>query len=335
MKTRIYIVRTIASRIFEYRISRTQSQLDALNKQRDETIEKLKVATKYNSTQQLLEKYGGDAPSSPNNKSKTAAAKNNSKRKDEQQQQQQYNVAASSGRTGLPPPPTANIKRRSQDGFSPSQSQQQQQLQLQPNYLQGKPLPAPPSSNSFAEQEQASFAPNAFPPYPLPPPSQSQYDKAAAAGVGTKWYDRFLDVLLGEDETSPKNRIVLICQNCRLVNGQAPPGVKGLDELGKWRCGGCGAWNGEESEAKKVLDSIQQESASEVADEKHAPNVDGGEEEDGDEEDEAAGKKEEESTSDDKSDEEEQVQTTGSNSDKKQQSSSGVSTRTRSKRAKK
>jgi hypothetical protein len=65
--------------------------------------------------------------------------------------------------------------------------------------------------------------------------------------------------LLGEDETQPKNRLVLICNSCRLVNGQAPPGVKSLEELGRWRCGSCGAWNGVESEAKKVLAGIRNE----------------------------------------------------------------------------
>jgi hypothetical protein len=71
-----------------------------------------------------------------------------------------------------------------------------------------------------------------------------------------------MDVLLGEDETLPKNRPALICQNCRLVNGQAPPGMKNPEELGRWRCGGCGAWNGEESEAKKVLANIKSQSQS-------------------------------------------------------------------------
>jgi hypothetical protein len=35
--------------------------------------------------------------------------------------------------------------------------------------------------------------------------------------------------------------------------------VKSLEELGHWRCGGCGAWNGEESAAKKVLADIKAE----------------------------------------------------------------------------
>lgn len=57
-------------------------------------------------------------------------------------------------------------------------------------------------------------------------------------------------MLLGEDETLPHNRLALICQTCRLVNGQAAPGVKTLEEVGRWRCGGCGAWNGPEPAEK-------------------------------------------------------------------------------------
>lgn len=72
-----------------------------------------------------------------------------------------------------------------------------------------------------------------------------------------------MDVLLGEDETLPKNRIVLICKKCRLVNGQAPPGVKQLDDVGTWRCSGCGTMNGEESDAKKLVADIKRKAASE------------------------------------------------------------------------
>jgi hypothetical protein len=88
--------------------------------------------------------------------------------------------------------------------------------------------------------------------------------------VGGHWYDRVLDLLLGEDETSPKNRIILICQNCRLVNGQVPPGTKSLAELGKWKCFGCGEMNGEEDEALKAVQEMKElihtrdESAGEV-----------------------------------------------------------------------
>jgi hypothetical protein len=78
--------------------------------------------------------------------------------------------------------------------------------------------------------------------------------------------------LLGEDETSPKNRIVLICKHCRLVNGQAPPGVNHLEELGKWRCIGCGGWNGEVDEGAKIVEEIKERAEVETRDQ---PEVSG------------------------------------------------------------
>ena len=50
-----------------------------------------------------------------------------------------------------------------------------------------------------------------------------------------------------------KNRFALICQKCRLVNGQAPPGARTLEDVGKWRCQGCGSMNGMENEAEKLV----------------------------------------------------------------------------------
>jgi hypothetical protein len=234
--SRIYAVRAVASKFFDYRISKTQRHLDDLQKQREETIEKLKVATKYNSTQQLLEKYGGESPKSSRPKGGDEKRKTNAKGKQPSIPQQPVM------RTGLPPPPTANIRRP-----TPAQSPvpSRGQPHSPPPYpMQGQPQPEnihPPPPPTL---DEPGFAPNAF-------PSAPQYVEHA------HWYDRLLDVLLGEDETQPKNRIALICATCRLVNGQAPPGVKTLEELGRWRCGSCGAWNGEESEAKKMLAGIR------------------------------------------------------------------------------
>lgn len=41
------------------------------------------------------------------------------------------------------------------------------------------------------------------------------------------------------------------------MNGQAPPGTKSLASLGKWRCFGCGALNGEEDEAAKAVKEMK------------------------------------------------------------------------------
>lgn len=244
---RIYVVRTLGSRIFEYRITRIQRRLDDYNKQRDATIEKLKVATKYNSTQQLLEKYGGESPKqfpSPNN---NAGPGSTEKRNPSTPSQP---VA----RTGLPPPPTANIRRAPPPGQQPPLTgppgtspspppgfgQESGEQQFPPN----TPSPAPPSP--IPQPDEPGFAPNAF------PSSSGQYIEQP------HWYDRLLDVLLGEDEMQPRNRMAMICESCRLVNGQAPPGIKTPEELGRWRCGSCGAWNGVESETTKMLSSLRQ-----------------------------------------------------------------------------
>lgn len=55
--------------------------------------------------------------------------------------------------------------------------------------------------------------------------------------------------------------MVMICGECRLVNGQAPPGIKTPEELGRWRCGSCGGWNGVESETTQILTSLRQDTA--------------------------------------------------------------------------
>lgn len=242
---RIYLVRTGASQFFDYRIGRTQQHLDDLQKQRDETIEKLKAATRYNSTQQLLEKYGGESPRPSPSKGDEETPKPETR--------QPLTPQQPVPRTGLAPPPTANIQRPS------------------PN----APMPVPPSAPSSPNNLPAPPSPYGQPknfPHPSPPPPQQPTDEPGFAPNAfsrppqyieqSHWYDRLLDVLLGEDETQPKNRVALICSTCRLVNGQAPPGIKTLEELGRWRCGGCNAWNGEESETTKVLADIRGQSKS-------------------------------------------------------------------------
>ncbi|KAJ9649745.1 hypothetical protein H2199_000524 [Coniosporium tulheliwenetii] len=214
----IYGVRTALTAFYNYRISNTQAYLDGLYKERDATIEKLKAATKYNITQQLLEKYGSQRPTpveapSPQSKGKSPRGQKGTPQP---------------GRTNIPPPPTANIPR--DPGIIP-----------------------PPITPQRPGEE---FAPNAFSTRPVPSRHPSAYDTGQS-----KWYDRILDVILGEDETHPKNRIALICSHCRLVNGQAPPGTRSLADLGKWKCAECGGWNGEESEARKIMEQVHRESA--------------------------------------------------------------------------
>lgn len=248
----IYLIRRGLSAYYDHRTSSVQSQLDELQKQRDTTIEKLKTATKYNSTQELLKKYGG----TPTPKAKPAV---DADRKITPTQENSGTPKV--GRTGIGPPPTANIPER--DVQTSQQSTPQRTTpQVRSPLGQQPPLSAaggsPPNQRPLSPQEE--FAPNAF----SAPPQYFQ------ANEGSRWYDRIMDVLLGEDETLPRARLALICSKCRLVNGQAPPGVKRLEDVGKWRCGGCGTMNGEESEAKKIVASIKEQASSEAGYEEEA-----------------------------------------------------------------
>lgn len=210
---------------FDYRIRNTENYLKKLAKERDATIERLKEATKYNSTQQLLEKYGASPkPKEPVLEEEDSPAGRKS-------QGPQKPVPPPGPRTGIAPPPTANIHRPPPPPQLPTTPQQV------PSIVSSPPPSLPPLNAPGAE-----FAPNAFDTnvtkqQPATPPTTVPE---------THWYDRILDALLGEDETQAKNRFALICTECRLVNGQAPPGARTLEDVGRWRCGGCSAWNGKE-----------------------------------------------------------------------------------------
>jgi hypothetical protein len=232
-------LRWILNAWYEYRIKSVQSRLQDATKEREKVIEKLKIATKYDSTQQLLDKYGGGGAGKKEGQQQQQDGKGPKRKPSGRQslpaqfhQQQQQGA-----RTGFAPPPTANIAGRQPPPANPIDAR------LRSATLDSTP---PQAANE-------SFAPNAFPSHQAPPPQQSlQYAPSQPA-----WYDRIMDVILGEDETQAKNRIALICSKCRLVNGQAPPGVRSLEDVGRWRCKECGTMNGVESEVGKVLQQAE------------------------------------------------------------------------------
>jgi hypothetical protein len=236
----IYVIRTLITEYYNYRIDSLTSQLKVQQAERAKTIQKLKDATKYDSTLELLEKYGG-AEGKPSRGKKGASAEDES---------QDKTPAGKGGgklpnRTNMPPPPTANIPRG--DTRSPVSMPTSPQPPAGP-----APLPLSP------EIPTAEFAPNAFGPGSTGIPPSANYAMPSNGGnIGEPhWYDRILDLLLGEDEMAAKNRIVLICSNCRLVNGQAPPGTKSLAELGMWKCMSCGAANGEMDEGRRIVKEV-------------------------------------------------------------------------------
>ncbi|RDW66976.1 hypothetical protein BP5796_09725 [Coleophoma crateriformis] len=229
----IYLVRSALTAYYNYRVESVTSRLEEHQAERTKTIEKLKAATKYNSTQELLEKYGAAPPKKPSSKPKKENTLSKSPR----------NVQRQPSRTSMGPPATANIP---QMNSPPGQPSTPQPIQRSPPLFMPQASPSTPQ----VRPESPGFAPNAF---SAPP----QYAYGGETAVEGHWYDRVLDLLMGEDETLPKNRMVLICQHCKLVNGQAPPGTKRPQDLGKWRCFGCGGWNGEEDEGLQAVKEIK------------------------------------------------------------------------------
>ncbi|KAH6630111.1 hypothetical protein B0J18DRAFT_474753 [Chaetomium sp. MPI-SDFR-AT-0129] len=253
----IAAVRAVITSFFDYRIQRFNARLKEYQTERAKTIQKLKDATKYDSTLELLEKYGG-AENKQKKEQQTSeeGGDGSSQEKDGRRKGKHQGLPQ---RTNMPPPPTANIQRspvpgagsgtpqprpQSRPGTLTQQRPQQQHHQQQPDH---------DTSSSFApnafegqSQGQTQVAPAfmQYPPAAIAPPTESH------------WYDRILDTLLGEDETAAKNRIVLLCSQCRLVNGQAPPGTKSLAELGQWKCMACGAANGEMDEGRRIVQEV-------------------------------------------------------------------------------
>ncbi|EFX05136.1 hypothetical protein CMQ_1772 [Grosmannia clavigera kw1407] len=264
----IYTVRTVLDAYFNFRIDMLTARLKDFKAEREKTILKLKAATKYDSTLELLEKYGGVETKQGDHKNKG--------RPRLAHVDDSHAHPSSSIRTGLKPPATANIAR----GTPPP-----------PPVISIRPSPDAPDAASGSDLDvSAEFAPNAFgpdtedhmlllqqlgsrPASAISRPATANTRPGTATSVATTalappatmtvaaaahphWYDRLLDLLMGEDEMAAKNRIVLVCGRCRLVNGQAPPGTRSLAELGKWRCMGCGAANGEVAETKPSLGDV-------------------------------------------------------------------------------
>ncbi|UKZ74414.1 hypothetical protein TrVFT333_002082 [Trichoderma virens FT-333] len=224
----IYTTRVVITGYYNFRIEGLEAKLKALQEERGKTIQKLKDATKYDSTMELIEKYGGP-DGRPRSRQQEAPEDSSDAKKPQQ------GTWTMPERIHISPPPTANIPRRE---FSPAS-------------LAPSSRPVTPLAQSVASFDTtAEFAPNAFghglPPRPQSAQSQMYSIPPPPTPSEPHWYDRIFDVLLGEDETAPKNRIVLICT----------PGTKSLGELGMWKCMACGTPNGEMDEGKRIVREV-------------------------------------------------------------------------------
>ena len=106
----IYLVRALTTAYFTFRIESVSARLKEHQEERAKTIQKLKDATKYDSTLELIEKYGGEGgskkkkgggPGGQDDKGVAAAGPGGGGA---------GNKGTTPGRTNLPPPPTANAR---------------------------------------------------------------------------------------------------------------------------------------------------------------------------------------------------------------------------------
>ncbi|KAK7917741.1 hypothetical protein PG985_011349 [Apiospora marii] len=228
----IYVMRTLTHAYFTMRIETLEARLKDQQSERAATIQRLKDATKYDSTHELLEKYGGEKPKrATRNHDEDEKDKNT---KDGNNGRGRHSSLGPNGppRTAFAPPPTANIQRPPSAQGAPTSIRHPNLIPLPPSRPSSSHNP-PPRHQLQPLDFTAEFAPNAD---DLPHTPYPQFDHNP--NNTHRWYDRILDLMLGEDETAPKNRIVLICQNCRLVNGQAPPGTKALPDIMREVLGG-------------------------------------------------------------------------------------------------
>src|SRR5690606_7314278 len=115
----ISLVRAIITTFYEYRIQRLSARLKDHQDERAKTIQKLKEATKYDSTPELLQKYGGVE----HNPKKGPKPDDEGERPEvEQRGQSKGKHQGLPDRLHMPPPPTANIQRPPVPGLSTPQA---------------------------------------------------------------------------------------------------------------------------------------------------------------------------------------------------------------------
>ncbi|KAI5778959.1 hypothetical protein EDC01DRAFT_634440 [Geopyxis carbonaria] len=225
----IYLGRKLLDIYYSGRITSVENRLAELQSRQRDTIEQLKAATKYSTTQSLIEKYGG------------ITTIHSSRPKGDPTEPSIASPIPQGSIRHHVTPPMEHVSEQKDTRLSPDETQQDifhQQL-LSPN-RSGTPAqprkPQSPPQKEVLERVQSSRIHGHA-------QTSSIHHIEPEEATAPKWYDRLMDVIIGEDETSAKNRFALICQNCRMVNGLAPPGTRSMDDIDTWGCARCGAMN--------------------------------------------------------------------------------------------
>lgn len=208
--------------------------ISALRSQQQEKIEDLKQATNFYSTKALLERFDS-------NFEKTGKEKEKEKEKEK--------TARRKGRPDQQPPQDQDTKGLEINAQPENNAIAAPDFEFAPNLPSLQPSPDP-----HLQQQHPHAHPHAHSdllPQPLPLPLQPmQLGPVYNANYQPTWYDKILDIIVGEDEYSPKSRYALICENCRRHNGLAQPGELPMHVV--YICPQCGFRNGQEKKKKRA-----------------------------------------------------------------------------------
>lgn len=236
----IYLIRRFTAFWFHRSITYVTERNKALKAEQKEKIEELKQSTNFYSTKALLERFDSSytaPPGGPN----TEHNKNANKPTRPGPRSRGHSAANIKTQQQQP--------RKADNGAAPNPKRSSfiaQDFEFSPNIpslqsAQGDPA-APTHITPQQQQQIIQQQLQQTPPASLAPVHNIAYQP--------RWYDRILDVIVGEDEYSPKSRYALICVSCRNHNGLAQPGE--LPQYVIYICPRCGYRNGEEKKKRSV-----------------------------------------------------------------------------------
>lgn len=229
----IWAVRRVIFWWFNRLTTANSEYINALRSEQQEKLEDLKQKTNFYSTKALLERFDSDFDKA-------------NKRKGNIQPKGGPKQPGLKPNPNAPQPagPAASGPARGPAGqpanHQPNKSIASADFEFAPNLPK---LPQPQPQQQLPPHGQAPVPDQ--PAYPLGPAYNANYQPS--------WYDKILDIIVGEDEYSPKARYALICQNCRRHNGLAQPGE--LPQYVIYICPQCGLRNGQEKKKRREQES--------------------------------------------------------------------------------
>ena len=256
----IWLIRRLISWWFNRLTSSNAEYINALRSEQQEKIEDLKQSTNFYSTKALLE--GFDSSFDKTSKRKSMMLGNASKGPGGPSGKPNGEEVRPDTGHGPSPPGIELSPQSKKPTHRSTKSIAAEDFEFAPNLPS---LQSSPNTKSKSPNEPDTVPPGANSPlrlrenfqrtnsmqmqmqmqqpqdYPLGPVYNANYQPS--------WYDKILDIIVGEDEYSPKSRYALICGNCRRHNGLAQPGE--LPQYVIYICPQCGFRNGQEKKKRK------------------------------------------------------------------------------------